>query len=282
MFINYLKTAWRNLIKNKGFTALNGLGLTLGIATCLLIVFYVLDELSYDRYNENADRIYRINNLIKFGGNEGVYASSPAPVAQTLKNDFPEIDHVVRLQNAGRIRVKKGNGYIREDHAVYADSSLFTVFTLPLIEGKTANALKNPNSVVITEQIAKKYFNRTDVVGRTLLMNDNEPYQITGVMKDIPVESHFRFDFFFAMSGFPASREEAWLSNNFVTYVLLKPGADPRRLEAKFPGFHAQVHGSAASRCVACNIRPFRERRELLPFRPFPINENPSLFKFSG
>ena len=108
MFTNYLKTAIRSLLKNKGFTALNVLGLTLGIATCLLIVFYVLDELSYDRYNEKADRIYRVNNEIKFGGNQNVYASSPAPAAQALKNDFPEIEQVVRFQGAGRIRVKKG------------------------------------------------------------------------------------------------------------------------------------------------------------------------------
>ncbi|HXB42974.1 MAG TPA: hypothetical protein VNV85_02910, partial [Puia sp.] len=107
MFINYLKTAFRSLLKNKGFTTLNISGLTLGFATCLLIVFYVLDELSYDRYNEKADRIYRINNLIKFGGNENVYASSPAPAAQAMKSDFQEIEQVVRLENAGRMRVKK-------------------------------------------------------------------------------------------------------------------------------------------------------------------------------
>ncbi len=273
MFINYFKTAWRNLIKNKGFTALNGLGLTLGIATCLLIVFYVFDELSYDRYNENADRIYRINNLIKFGGNEGVYASSPAPVAQTLKNDFPEIDQVVRLQNAGRIRVKKNSGYIQENHAVYADSSLFTIFTLPLIEGKTANALKDPHSVVITEQIAKKYFNRTDVVGQTLLINDNEPYQITGVMKDIPIESHFRFDFFFAMSNLAASREAAWLSNNFITYVLVKPGTDPRRLEEKFPGFIRRYMSPQLQDALHVTFDGFEKGGNYYHFSLFPLTK---------
>jgi len=170
VFKSYFKTAFRSLLKNKGFTTLNVVGLALGIATCLLIVFYVLDELSYDRYNENADRIYRVNNQIKFGGNENVYAGSPAPAGQALKSDFPEIEQVVRLEKAGRIRVEKGNQYIQEDHAVYADSSLFAVFTLPLVDGDAANALRDPQSVVITEQTAKKYFNRTNVVGQTLLI----------------------------------------------------------------------------------------------------------------
>jgi putative ABC transport system permease protein len=273
VFINYLKSAWRNLLKNKGFTALNGLGLTLGIATCLLIVFYVLDELSYDRYNEKADRIYRINNLIKFGGNEGVYASSPAPAAQAIKKDFPEIEQSVRLQNAGRIRVKKGSEYIQEDHAVYADSSLFAVFTLPLLEGEMATALRDPKSVVITEQTARKYFNREDVVGQTLLINDNEPYKITGVMKDLPIESHFRFDFFFAMSDLSASREAAWLSNNFVTYIVLKPGTDPGRLEAKFTGFIRKYMGPQLQDVLHVTFDGFEKGGNYYHFRLFPLTK---------
>jgi putative ABC transport system permease protein len=273
VFINYLKTAFRSLLKNKGFTTLNLLGLTLGIATCLLIVFYVLDELSYDRYNEKADRIYRINNQIKFGGNENVYASSPAPAAQAMKNDFPEIEQVVRLQNAGRMRVKKGSEYIQEDHAVYADSSLFAVFTLPLIEGDAANALRDPKSVVITEQTAKKYFNRTDVVGQTLLINDNEPYKITGVTKDLPVESHFRFDFFFAISDLSASREAVWLSNNFVTYVVLKPGTDPGRLEAKFPGFIRKYIGPQLQDVLHVTIDGFEKGGNYYHFCLFPLTK---------
>ncbi|HEV3325210.1 MAG TPA: ABC transporter permease [Puia sp.] len=273
MFTNYLKTAFRSLLKNKGFTALNVLGLTLGIATCLLIVFYVLDELSYDRYNEKADRIYRINNEIKFGGNENVYAASPAPAALAMKNDFPEVEQVVRLQGAGRIRVKKGSQYIQENHAVYADSSLFAVFTLPLIEGDAANALMAPKSVVITEQTAKKYFNRTDVVGQTLLINDNEPYKITGVIKDLPVESHFRFDFFFAISDLSASREAAWLSNNFITYVVLKPGSDPARLEAKFPGFLRKYMGPQLQDVLHLTYEGFEKGGNYYHFSLFPLTK---------
>src|SRR5260221_3181248 len=138
MIKNLIKTAFRNLLKNKGFTAINVLGLALGLATCLLIVFYVFDELSYDRYNVKAGRIYRINNDIKFGGNGNSYAVSPAPVAAALKNDFPEVEQVARLRDRGGFRVKKGNQNIQENRMIYADSTIFNVFTLPIIQGNPA------------------------------------------------------------------------------------------------------------------------------------------------
>lgn len=269
--INYLKTAFRNLLKNKGFTALNGLGLTLGIATCLLIVFYVMDELSYDKYNENASRIYRINNMIKFGGNENTYAGSPAQAGPTLKNEFPEIEHEVRLIKSDGIQVKKDNQYIQEDHAVFADSTLFAVFTLPMIDGNPATALKDPHSVVITEQTAKKYFNRADVVGQTLLINDTDAYKVTGVIKDLPAESHFRFDFFFSMSTLSDSREDSWLSNNFTTYVLLKKGADPARLDAKFPAFIRKHMGPQLQGALHITVDAFEQSGNYYRFGLFPL-----------
>jgi len=133
MIKNYIKTAFRGLMKNKGFTFINVFGLALGLATCLLIVFYVFDELSFDRFNTKADRIYRVNNEIKFGGTENSYAVSPAPTAAALKADFPEIEQVARFRDRGGNQVKKGNKNIMEDRMVYADNSIFSVFTLPMI-----------------------------------------------------------------------------------------------------------------------------------------------------
>ncbi|MDN3547891.1 ABC transporter permease [Mucilaginibacter aquaedulcis] len=235
MFKNYLKIAIRGLRKNTGFTAINILGLSVGLATCLLIVFYVADELSYDRFNEKADRIMRVNLAIKFGGNNTVYAQTMAPLAQVLNTEFPDVEKAIRLKGRGGVHVKKDNENIQEDMVVYSDPALFDVFTLPMIDGNSASALTEPNSVVITETTAKKYFNKVNVVGQTLILNDHENYKVTGVIKDIPKQSHFKYDFFLSMSSLQESKETTWLSNNFNTYILLRPGADYRKLNAQFP-----------------------------------------------
>ncbi|TSJ43039.1 FtsX-like permease family protein [Mucilaginibacter corticis] len=237
MIRNYIKTAIRSLSKNKGFTAINVLGLSLGLAACLLIVFYVSDELGYDTYNKNIDNIYRVNTDVRFGGNEASYAVAPAPTAAALKTDFPEIEQAARFRVKGGFKVKKGNQNIQEDMMVYADPNIFDVFTLPMIYGNKANALKEPHTVVITERTAEKYFNSTNVVGRTLTFDDNTPYKVTGVIKNIPHQSHFNFDFFVAMPGLDESKEDMWFSNNFQTYILLKKGADADKLNAKLSSF---------------------------------------------
>src|ERR1700712_2360984 len=196
MIRNYIKTAYRSLKKNKGFTALNILGLALGLAACLLIMLYVVDELSYDRYNTKADRIYRVNEDLKLGNNNVNYAIAMAPLAQTLKTDFPEVEDAVRLKQTGGFHLKKGNETILEYSSVFADPSIFNVFTLPMINGNAATALKEPNSVVLTESTAMKYFNSTNVVGKTLTIDNNQLLNVTGVIKDLPTQSHFNFDFF--------------------------------------------------------------------------------------
>ncbi|HWD89126.1 MAG TPA: ABC transporter permease [Mucilaginibacter sp.] len=243
MIRNYIKTAFRNLLKNKGFTAINVLGLALGLATCLLIVFYVFDELSYDKYNINADRIYRVNNDIRFGGNEGSYAEVPAPAAAAFKADFPQIEQVTRFRYYGGNQVKKGTQNISENAMIYADPTVFDVFTLPMISGDPKIALKDPHTVVITEKIAEKYFNSTNVVGKVLTFNDTSLYKITGVIKNVPSQSHFHFDFFVSMPTLAESRENAWFSNNFNTYLLLRPDADVNALKAKLPEFMVRHAG---------------------------------------
>ncbi|WCT10543.1 ABC transporter permease [Mucilaginibacter jinjuensis] len=226
MFRNYIKTAYRSLKKNKGFTAINVLGLALGLAVCLLIVFYVIDELSYDRYNVKLDRIYRVNNDIKFGGSDDSYAVAPAPLAAVLESEFPDVEHAVRFRQNGGLNLKKGEQNIQEHHVIYADPKIFSVFTFPMINGDPNTALKEPHAVVISESTANKYFGSTNVVGKTLVTNENTNYKITGVIKDIPKQSHVQADIFISMTTLDESRQTTWLSNNFQTYILLKPGAD--------------------------------------------------------
>lgn len=259
MIRNYIKTAFRSLMKNKGFTFINVFGLALGLATCLLIVFYVFDELSYDRYNVKADRIFRLNDDIKFGGVENPYAITPAPAAAALKADFPEIEQVARFRNMGGNKVKKGAQNIQEDRTVYADNSIFEVFTLPAISGDLANALKEPNTVVITEDIAQKYFGKTNVVGQVLTFNDASQFKITAVIKNVPKQSHFHFDFFMSMTTLADSRNDSWLSNSFNTYVLLRPGVDDRSLAAKLPEFMHRHAGPQLQAALHLNFAAFEK-----------------------
>src|ERR1043165_1567617 len=149
MFKNYIKIALRNLWKNKGFSAINIIGLAIGLATCLLIMLFVLDELSFDRYNKKADRIYRVDGDIKFGGNRFILASAPDPMGPTLKKDFPQVEQFVRFRSDGGLLIKKGNDNVQQNNVIYADSTLFDVFTLPMVHGDPATALRQPNSLVL-------------------------------------------------------------------------------------------------------------------------------------
>lgn len=237
MIKNYLKIACRTLVKNKAFTAINVLGLALGLATCFLIVFYVFDELSYDSYNVNAERIYRLNNDVKFGGNEGSYATTPAIAAPTLKSGFPEVEQVTRLIYGGKQWVKKGNHNIPEIKIAYADSTVFDVFTLPMIEGDPATALKVTHSVVLTERAARRYFGSTNALGKVVTFNDSSFYKVTGIIKNIPKQSHLDFDFILPFVDTDQNEDVTWFNNDVHTYILLKPGTDINMFKAKMPAF---------------------------------------------
>ncbi|MDP4284192.1 MAG: ABC transporter permease [Bacteroidota bacterium] len=233
MIKNYFKLAWRNLWKNKTFSIINIAGLSIGVSCFLLIALYVLDELNYDRYNVHAKQIYRIDDHVKFGDFSYEGAQAPAIMGPAFKKDYPQVEQYARLKNYSDFVIKKGSENLKEDKGAYADSTLFDVFTLPMIEGDPKTALTEPHSLVITKSTAKKYFNTTDVIGKTLTINDTNNYKITGVIKDIPEQSHFNFDFFFPMIETAQSRDGSWFNYNFHTYLLVKPGTDARRLEGQ-------------------------------------------------
>jgi len=271
MIRNYIKTAYRSLSKNKGFTLLNVLGLSVGLATCLLIVFYVSDELGYDHFNKNFDRIYRVDEDVKYNGDLSQDAVCPAPLAATLAGQFPEIESTVRFRQAGSFQVKKGTQNIHEDYVTYCDNSIFKVFTLPVVYGDNHAALTEPNEVVLTESMAKKYFNRENVVGQTLVFNDDKPFKITAVIKDIPMQSHFRFDFFISMPTLSESRENTWLSSNFQTYLLLKPGAGPAKIAAALPKIVHDYVGSQLQAALHTSIEKFEKSGNRFSFSLMPL-----------
>jgi putative ABC transport system permease protein len=242
MIGNSLKTAFRSLKKNKGFALLNMAGLAIGLAVCLLMVFYVIDEISYDRYNTKGDRIYRVNTDTKINASVTSSAIAAPKVAEALRMNFPEIENTVRLFPNEDVRFKKGDEVVMEKKAVYCDSTIFDIFTLPMVEGDPKTALTEPNTIVITERIAEKYFNTTHVLGKILVtVGDNNKttnHRITGVIRNLPARSHFNFDFFQSMVSVRISSNENFTAfYPFSTYLLLKPHSNYRSLEAKLPAF---------------------------------------------
>ncbi|MCE7069727.1 ABC transporter permease [Dyadobacter sp. CY327] len=237
MLQNYIKIAWRNLRKHKFYSFLNIFGLALGLASCLLITLYVLDELSFDKSFEHADRIHRVNADIRFGGADMALAVAPDPLAFTLKKDYPQIEQVVRLRENGSqlVRRSEGTENLKEDQVCFADSTFFKVFSLPLIMGDKEKALKDPYTVVISESNALKYFGKENPMGKGLIIDNDQTYTVTGVMQDIPAQSHLRdMNMLLSMSSNPESRLNGWGSHNFNTYLLLKEGVDPRQFEKNF------------------------------------------------
>ncbi|HVU54812.1 MAG TPA: ABC transporter permease [Puia sp.] len=229
MFRNYLKIAFRSLRKSKGFTALNILGLAAGLGVCLLIVLYVTDELSYDRYNVNADRIYRIDEDSYLNNTQFDAVNVSKFLGPTLIASYPKIQQMVRFRNPGDVLVRKGNDHVLDHHFVFADSTIFQVFTLPMIAGDPNTALNNPHSIVIDESAARRYFNSTDVIGATLEVgSENTPLKVTGVIRDMPEQSHFHFSFIRPIREaytFNDPDDNNWTATNYYTYILVQPGA---------------------------------------------------------
>ena len=239
MFKNYLKIALRNSWKFKAHSLINVFGLAFGIACCILILLYVGDELSYDRYHEKSGRIFRV--VLDLGSPAGVnaLASTPAALAPTLTNDLPQIEQAVRFYKYfGGASVRYGNTRLHEESFFFADPSVFDVFSFQLLEGNPETALHGPFKIAISESAAKKYFGGANPVGEQFVVNDTLRFHITGVMGDLPEQSHFRFDFLASFSSWESmvpSLVNTWAPHMYYTYLLLPANTSPKELEAKLP-----------------------------------------------
>jgi putative ABC transport system permease protein len=239
MFRNYLKIALRNLRRFRAYSLINITGLVIGMACFLLIFLYVQDELSYDRYHKNSKQIYRITTEVNIAGKSMNIATTPAPLGPTLINEFPEILNAVRFLSlrSGRdwlIAYREKRFY--ESRLLYADSSIFDVFSFDLLRGDRETTLKDPNSVVLTEKMAKKYFGDEDPLGKVLNVNKRSDYKVTGILRNVPRNSHFRFDFLVSFATLTESNKtisEDWGDASYHTYLLLRKGASPAEMEGK-------------------------------------------------
>ncbi|MCK5135128.1 MAG: ABC transporter permease [Bacteroidales bacterium] len=237
MIKNHLIIAWRNAWRNKGYSLINILGLAIGIASSIIILLFVLDELSFDRHNEHFEDIYRICICGKIQGNEMEAALSNAPMGATLKSDFPEVTESTRLFTFdGDPIVRYEDRVFIEENFYYADSTFFNVFTAPAVQGDPQKMLNRPNTVVLTGEIARKYFGNEDPIGKMLKVGQREEiFEVTGVVNEFPENSHFRFNMLGSLTTMAIAEETRWLGNNNYTYILIQDGFDPDVLEAKFP-----------------------------------------------
>lgn len=254
MLKNYLTIALRNLRKHKGYSFLNLAGLALGMTCCLLIMLYVQDELSYDRFHPKAERIYRVTLDAGVGGQFIKAANTAAPMAATLVAETPEVESATRFWRGGRVLVSYENNRFYEENFLWADSSVFAVFGFPLLQGDARTALTEPNTVVLTAQTAKKYFGAENPVGKVLRYDNRLDLKITGVLQDVPRNTHLRFDFLGAMITRQESQSPVWISNNYYTYLLLREGATPQQLEAKFPALVKKYVAPQIERAIGKNF----------------------------
>jgi putative ABC transport system permease protein len=245
MIKNLFVVAMRNLRKYPGYSLLNICGLMIGITFSLLLIFYIRDELSYDRYHTNAERIYRVNSFIQETDRpESGSAITPFPTAPALQAKLPEVEQAVRVFSAGRIQFKTGNKRIFQDDIYFADSNFFKVFSATFIEGNPNTALVEPKSIVINETVANKYFGTAhNVVGKTLTNPTGDILTVKAVTKDIPFNSHLVYTALISRSTLPADYSSHWGNFGFYTYVLLKTGTAPAAFEKKLSFLYDEYLG---------------------------------------
>jgi len=247
MLKNYLVLAYRNLVKDKFYSFINIFGLTIGVTCGMLLLLYVTDELSYDRYHKKADQIYRIVSYIREPDKINRWVSTQPPLVKTLKQDYPFVENYVRFFGNGRVMFRQGEKRFYEEDVYSTDSTVFDVFTYKFIEGDPKIALDQPGSVVLTEKVARKFFGNASAMGQTLRTDDTTSYKVTGVIEDVPKNSHFTFNVLLSLNQFQR-RADGWGGFYISSYLLLSKNADIKKLEAGFPQLYDKYMSSIFKR----------------------------------
>jgi putative ABC transport system permease protein len=238
MLKNYLKAAARNMRLHKGLSFITIFGFAAGLACCILITLFAIDQMGFDRHNARADRIYRVGISAALNNNSMSGPVSCAPLAEAMKREIPEVESVTRFVGGSRgapvVRYK--DKVFSEERFYWADPTFFDVFSVPFIQGDPRTALRQANSVVLTRSMARKYFADENPLGKTINTDNRRDLIVTGVVPDVPRQSHFHYDFLGSLAVFENSRSSSWIGNNFYTYLLLRPGASAAAVDAKLQG----------------------------------------------
>ena len=235
MLGNYIKITVRTFWKNKLFSGLNVVGLGIGMAAVWLMVLYVADEWSYDRFHAKADRIVRVVQYAQWPGGNLKLAPTSAPFGPALKNDYPEVEKAVRINTEGGGQISFNDKKMDVNNIFFTDPSVFDVFTFPFLYGNPASALTKPQSIVLTKSVAENLFgDASKAVGKVVEFSNHFPNTVTGVIEDVPTNSHLQFG---ALRSLPDNYTNGWQSFELYTYLLLTEGSNYKTLEAKLPGF---------------------------------------------
>jgi putative ABC transport system permease protein len=233
MIHHYLKIALRSLLRKKAYLISTLAGLSLGLTSCLLILLFVIDELSFDQYHSNKERIYRLATAVEGSEFEGI-AKVNGPWGAAAEREIPEVEAMVRFVMTGQLLIENEKGKFYEPNGFYADSSLFKIFSFVLLKGDPSSALSGLNHIVVTRSFAKKYFGEETALGETVRVNGTTDYLVTGVLEDIPSASHFTFDYLLSMPSLQNTQRDSWVQwNQYYTYLLLKPGTIPASVATK-------------------------------------------------
>jgi putative ABC transport system permease protein len=271
MLKNYFIIAIRNLKKHKGYSLINILGLAVGISCCLLILLYVRNELSYDKFYKNADSIYRVYVNSSINGQQSSNCKTAAPLGNTLVRDFPEVVTSTRIGFFGNHVLKYKDKVYRERHLYTADSNFFDFFSLLLINGNPKTVLSQPNSIVITQSAALKYFGNENPVGKILNADSQNSFIVTGLMEDFPANSSFRCDILLSMSTYPAAKNNYWLNMSYTTYILLNKGTDPLIFQKKLQKVANDYVGPEAESALGISFRDFLNKGNTWDFYLQPL-----------
>lgn len=265
MLRNFFLTAWRNIRKNKLFSFINILGLSVGIAFCFVIMLYVQNELSYDKYNKNADNIVRVNFKASIEGGKIDESGVMPPVANTFKKEYPEVQDATRLLSIGSATFTHNNKVFKNDRVAVVDPNFFEIFTLTVIMGNGKTALDDPNGLLITKSAAQKFFGNENPIGKTV-ESDGAVYKVAAVAEDVPVNSHFHFDIFKSLKGWKDATSDSWMYGGYRTYLLLKPGTDLQKMQSKFPAMVEKYMGPQVQQQMGITLNQFTSKGNRLGF----------------
>jgi putative ABC transport system permease protein len=274
MINNYFKIAWRNLLRHRAFSAINIVGLAIGLASCMLISLYVIDELSYDKFHEKADQIVRVVFKGSMQGGKFNEAHVMPPTAAALKADYPEVLESTRLRQGGMPVISMDDVLFTDNKMAFVDPNFFQVFTFPFKYGSSKGALADPNAIVISESLAEKFYGKENPVGKLLTFKGSkDKARIAGVFKDIPHNSHIRFDIFASLINSGEAKSTSWLQSEFFTYLVLPKGYDYKKLEAKLPSTVQKYMGPQIPNAFGMSFEEFRKKGNLIGLYLQPLTD---------